>query len=250
MIEKRDEQAERREAAPREKDPFIRRHGRRLFALAFWAALLVGYQAYAWSAGLSPLGAARSLAEFMGESPLGAVVFIIVYLARPVILFPASLLTIASGFVFGPLLGSLLTVVGSNGSAMVAYLIGRFFGDDVLEGAPGRLRENGFESVLVMRLIYLPYDPVSYAAGFLRVRPLPFLLATALGSIPGTLSFVLFGASVGPEALSGSPEIDWRVLVASAILLVFSLVLSRYFRRRERRRDANREAKTREGDIT
>lgn len=228
-----------RETPPRK--PFLARHGQKLAALSFWIVLLGGYQIYAWRAGLTPLAAARELASFMSENPLGWLVFVAIYTLRPLILFPASLLTIASGFVFGAVLGTILTVVGSNASAMVAYLVGRFFGGDVLEEEDGgilqryarRMRENSFETILVMRFIYLPYDLVNYAAGFLKIRPLPFILATALGSIPGTLSFVFLGASVGVGALSGAPDFDWRVLAASAALLIASLALSRYFKRRE-----------------
>ncbi len=229
------------EAAPRKRASFVVRHGRKLAALFFWIIVLGGYQIYAWQAGLAPLGAVRELAAFMSENPLGWLIFVAVYTLRPLILFPASLLTIASGFVFGPVLGTALTVVGANASAMVAYFVGRYFGGEVLEGEgegvlqryTRRMRENSFESILVMRFIYLPYDLVNYAAGFLKIRPLPFILATALGSIPGTLSFVLLGASVGVGALSGDPDFDPRVLIASAVLLVISLILSRYFKHRE-----------------
>ncbi len=234
------------EGSPPRK-PFLVRHGQKIAALFFWVALLGGYQIYAWRAGLTPLGAVRELASFMSENPLGWLIFVAIYTLRPLVLFPASLLTIASGFVFGAVLGTILTVVGSNASAMVAYFIGRFFGGDVLEREDEgilqkytrRMRENSFETILVMRFVYLPYDLVSYAAGFLKIRPLPFILATALGSIPGTLSFVLLGASVGVGALSGDPDFDIRILIASAILLVAGLALSQYFKRRERKRGAN-----------
>lgn len=242
MTEKREEETSGEKSPPRRRASFARRHGQKIAALFFWIALLAGYQIYARQAGLTPLAAVRELAEFMANDPLGWLVFVAVYTLRPLILFPASLLTIAAGFVFGPALGVVLTIVGSNASAMVAYFVGRFFGGEVLEGEgegflhryTRRMRENSFESILVMRFIYLPYDLVNYAAGFLKIRPLPFILATALGSLPGTLSFVLLGASVGAGALSGEADFDWRVLVASAALLVASLALSRYFKRRER----------------
>ncbi len=219
----------------------LARHGQKFAALFFWILVLGGYQIYAWRAGLTPLGAVRELAAFMSGNPLGWLMFVAIYTLRPLVLFPASLLTIASGFVFGAVLGTILTVVGSNASAMVAYFIGRFFGGEVLEKKDEgilqrytrRMRENSFETILVMRFIYLPYDLVNYAAGFLKIRPLPFILATALGSIPGTLSFVLLGASVGIGALSGDPYFDWRILAVSATLLVAGLALSQYFKRRE-----------------
>ncbi len=86
-----------------------------------------------------------------------------------------------------------MVVVASNLSAMVAYTIGRFFGagildqsasSGVLQSYADRMRRNSFETVLIMRFIFLPYDLVSYFSGFLRIRWQGFLLATALGSIP------------------------------------------------------------------
>lgn len=227
-----------------ESKSFLARHWQKIAALFFWAIILGGYQIYAWQAGLSPIGAVRELADFMAANPLGWLIFLAVYALRPLVLFPATLLTLAAGFVFGPVLGVVLTIIGANTSAMVAYYVGRFFGGEVIEdGGEGfiarntkRLRKNSFETVLIMRFIFLPYDLVNYTAGFLRIRALPFLLATALGSLPATLSFVLFGASVGREALAGNPELDLRILAAAAALFIMSLALSRYFKYRERKK--------------
>lgn len=220
----------------------MRKYGSRVFAVGLWGFLFSLYQVYTWRAGLTPLDAVRALAGFLLEHPLGAVVFLAVYVVRPLVLFPAMLLTIAAGFVFGPVVGGALTIVGSNASAMVAYGVGRIFGGGISQDGSGkgmllgyasRMRRNSFESVIIMRLIYLPYDLVNYTAGFLKVRPGPFLLATALGSLSGTLSFMLFGASFRGGDLSGGPDFSWRVFAASAALLVASLALSRYFKSKE-----------------
>lgn len=229
-----------------ERGLFFSRYGRKIAALLFWVALIALYNLYALRNGLTPLGTARSLAQAMGEGPVGAALFVAVYTMRPIILFPASLLTIVAGLVFGPVIGGVLSIIGSNASATVAYFIGRYFGGEVVEDKEKgegfvarysvRLRRNAFEAVFVMRLVYLPYDLVNYAAGLLRVGWTPFILATALGSVPGTLSFVLLGSSLGPDALSGDPEFEPLVLVASVVLFVVSFALSRYLKRRERRR--------------
>jgi uncharacterized membrane protein YdjX (TVP38/TMEM64 family) len=223
---------------------FIRRHARKLAVLFFWLSLLGGYQLYAWQHDLTPLGAVHRLVDFMATSMGGALIFVAFYAAGPLILFPSNLLAIAAGFVFGPVWGVILTVLGSNTSASVAYLVGRCFGKGLLDskrfsGVVGRyaerMRANSFESVLVMRLVFLPFDPVNYLAGFLRVGWRSFILATTLGSLPGILSFVLFGASIDMDFAAGTPTLNPWVLSVSGILLVGSLLLDRYFKRRERR---------------
>jgi len=208
--------------------------------LAFWLLAFAAYQWYAWQHDLSPLDVVRRLIDFFSASFYGPLVFIAIYILRPLVLFPATLLTIAAGFVFGPSLGVILIVIGSNASALLAYAIGRFFGQGFLaeNGSTGivqryttRLREHSFETIFIMRLIFLPYDLVNYLAGFLRIHWLPFIVATALGALPGTLAFTLFGASI--ERFDGGiPALNPWALVASVAIFLVSLGLSRLVKRR------------------
>jgi uncharacterized membrane protein YdjX (TVP38/TMEM64 family) len=220
--------------------PWLARHWQKLVALLFWAALIGGYAWYAWSRSLSPLEVAERLVGVL-RGPAGPLIYIGVYLARPLVLFSATVLTVVGGIVFGPVLGVIYTVIGANGSALVAYLVGRFFGNEQLgEGGAGilakyvtRLRENSFLTVMTLRFLFVPYDLVNYLAGFLRINWRAFLLATALGSLPGTLAFVLFGASFQGDLAAAEFKFDWRAFAASAVIFAFSIGLSRYFKRRE-----------------
>ena len=214
--------------------------GQKWVALAFWVTAFAAYQWYAWRNDLSPLDVVRHLIDFFSASLYGPLLFILIYTVRPLLLFPATLLTIAAGFVFGPLLGVVLIVIGSNASALLAYVVGRFFGQGLLsEGKAGgivqryttRLREHSFETVFLLRLLFAPYDLVNYLAGFLRIRWIPFIAATALGALPGTLAFTLFGASI--ERFDGGiPALNPWVLAASVALFLASLGLSRLLKRR------------------
>jgi uncharacterized membrane protein YdjX (TVP38/TMEM64 family) len=90
-----------------------------------------------------------------------------------------------------------------------------------------------FESVLMMKLLYLPDDFVSYLAGFLQLNWKPFLLASILGGIPGTFSFVWFGASIVGNPLMGTPTLNLPTLAASGLIFVGSLTVSRYLSRED-----------------
>ncbi len=208
--------------------------------LACWLLAFAAYQWYAWQHDLSPLDVVRRLIDVFSAGFYGPLIFILIYVLRPLLLFPATLLTIAAGFVFGPILGVILIVIGSNASALLAYAIGRFFGrgflgegksDGIVQRYTARMREHSFETVFLMRLIFLPYDLVNYLAGFLRIRWLPFIVATALGALPGTLAFTLFGASI--ERFDGGiPSLNPRVLAISFAIFLASLGLSRLVKRR------------------
>jgi uncharacterized membrane protein YdjX (TVP38/TMEM64 family) len=223
--------------------PFLKRHWQKMLALLVWviiAFLLVRLTQQDGQA-LTPLETTRLLMQRLAEIPIATrgLVFVAIYTLRPLIFFPASLLTLAIGALCGPLWGSVFAIIGSNLSATLAYFVGRTFGQGETQGANQnllgrylqRMRQNSFETIFIMRLIFLPYDVVNYAAGFLKINYVPFILATILGSIPGTISFVLFGASSGLE--SGTPRFDWRILAVSVAIFVASLLISRLVKRRE-----------------
>jgi uncharacterized membrane protein YdjX (TVP38/TMEM64 family) len=93
--------------------------------------------------------------------------------------------------------------------------------------------------VLVARLMMLPGDLVSAAAGAVRVRWGPFLAATALGGVPGLAVGVLAGASLeGTESFSWSAvRVDAATLVAAAGAFALAWGLAWLLRRVSRRPD-------------
>lgn len=228
------------------KPSFVQQNWQKLIGLAFWILVAGGYFWYANANDLTPVEVIQQLAELF-RSPYGPIIYIVLYALRPIIFFPATIITLAGGSIFGPVLGILYVVLGSNASASVAYLIGRYFGEGVLdeEESEGivqryaqRMRKNSFETILIMRFIFLPYDLVNYLGGFLKIDYKAFIFATILGSIPGTISFVLFGASLDISNGIGNAEVNPWSLVASIIIFVVSLAMSRYFKRREKAADS------------
>ncbi len=206
----------------------------------------IGLGGYIWLAGpigVNPLVVTNQFIAFLRTSRYTPLLYTLAYTVRPLVLFPASLLTIAGGLLFGPVWGTIYTIAGSNASALVAYGIGRYFGQRVLQKEQSknvierygeRMRQNPFATVLVAHSMFLPYDLVNYVAGFLRIAWQPFLLATALGALPGTMTFVLAGSSVEGNTVHGIPRLRPATLAASGAILVGSLALARYLKKHER----------------
>jgi uncharacterized membrane protein YdjX (TVP38/TMEM64 family) len=228
---------------------WLAKHWQKLAAVTIWIALVGGLVTFMRANNLTLSELFLSGLVWVRDNPFAPLAYILIYTIRPLILFSSVLLTLAGGFLFGPVWGVIYTVIGANLSATVAFFIGRYFGHGVLQDETSsgwvqryarRMRENSFETVLIMRFIFLPYDLVNYLAGFLRISYWPFLLATVLGSIPGTIAFVLLGASLSPDEITRMfvtgdlPSLDWRPLAISAAMFVASIALSRYFKRRER----------------
>lgn len=228
------------------KPTFLQQHWQKLLALLIWGGLLAGYFWVSATYQIGPIQLLLLLIDVMRNSFYGPLIYIAIYAIRPFTFFSAGLLTISGGYLFGPVWGVIYSTVAGIFSSSVAYVIGRYFGGALLDSDKStgviahyasRLRRNSFETVLIMRLLLLPYDFVNYLCGLLRIRYRAYLIASILGSIPGSIAFVLFGASVkdiDKLLLEGKlPSLDFRVLAASLAIFAVSVALSRYFKRRE-----------------
>lgn len=227
---------------------FLARHWQKLVAAAIWLVLAGTFLGYSLITGSSPTETLRDLVDLL-RTPVGPLLYILIYTLRPLAFFSAIVVTLLGGALWGPVWGTLFVVIGSNMSATLAYFFGRVFGQGMLaegsDGAAGgivsryadRLRANAFTTVLVMRLVYLPYDLVNYLGGFLRVPYRPFILASVLGSLPGTLTFVLAGASLDIDDIFAGrfsiAAVNPWTLILSAVLFVAGLAISRLLRRNE-----------------
>jgi uncharacterized membrane protein YdjX (TVP38/TMEM64 family) len=211
--------------------------------VSVWIAAILGWRWFQRSEGLSTIETAQRLVDEIDGVWWGLLAYALAYLLRPLLLFPATVITVAAGLLFGPVVGVLIVIVAANASAMLAYGIGRLLAGErdlssndedqagLIARWGERMRTNSFESVFIMRLLFLPYDLVNYASGALRIRWTSFLLATILGTLPGTIAFVLLGASIErlDEGLGG---INPWTIVASVVIFIASLVIARFARQR------------------
>ncbi len=178
----------------------------RIFLLGFWICSVTLFFIYVLKSDLTFTRFQQHIQAFIQQwSILGPLAYILIYIIRPLILFPATLLTALSGALFGPVWGIFYTIIGENLSANVSYLIGRYFGKNVMDSLVRKNRvipyldqgiyKNQFLSILILRLIYMPFDMVGFMAGFRHLRQLDYALGTFLGIIPGLVTFVLLGSS-------------------------------------------------------
>lgn len=165
-----------------------------------------------------------------------ALIYVVIYAVRPLILFPATLLTVASGLIFGPWLGTLFTIVGENASANLGFVLARWFGrktvethaTDWLSRWDEKLKENGVVAVMSMRLIMLPFDAVNFGCGLTAIRHRDYAIGTFIGILPSLIGFVLLGGI----AASG---VQNRILVLSlsALFMLLGFGIAHYLKRQE-----------------
>lgn len=206
----------------------MKKYRKKLILALLWLILFL-FSLFSWfQSDINLTEIPDALHKWMSDFGLfkSAAIYITLYTIRPLILFPATLLTIASGLIFGPWLGILFTIIGENASANLAFSLSRWFGKDwVNKHEHGtilkweeKLKENGLITVLIMRLIYLPFDAVNYGCGLTSVRHIDFFIGTFLGIIPGLVTFVLLGGT----AASG---VESRLFIFGSALFFFFLGL-------------------------
>ncbi|MGE6369994.1 TVP38/TMEM64 family protein [Planococcus kocurii] len=158
------------------------------------------------------------------------VIYILIYTVRPLIFFPASILSIAGGLAFGAWLGTLYTIIGATLGAMLSFYVAKTLGNKLVRKTwtgnvrkiQSQMEQNGFFYVLLFRFIpVINFDLISYVAAFAKVRFTSFALATFIGIIPGTFAYNFLGSSF----VSGNPKIIILAVVVFVIMTVVPITL-------------------------
>lgn len=156
-----------------------------------------------------PLPTALQLRDWATSvGPWFPLAFLAAHVVITVFPFPRTAFTLAAGLLFGPLLGVAIAVVASTVSAVIALLLVRAAGWQLVrvidhprvDALDKRLRARGWPAILSMRLIpVVPFSVLNYAAGASAVRLVPYTLASFCGLLPGTAAIVILG-----DALTGT----------------------------------------------
>ena len=158
---------------------------------------------------------------------LALVVFMLIYVVAVAVSLPGAVwLSIAGGFLFGTIIGSIAVVVAATIGAALVFLAARTaLGDSLRSAADGWLSrmERGFRDgeisyLLIMRLVpVVPFFVANIAPAFLGARFHTFLWTTFVGIIPGAVVYLSIGAGLGEQLSRGeAPDLgvifEWHVL--------------------------------------
>jgi uncharacterized membrane protein YdjX (TVP38/TMEM64 family) len=149
------------------------------------------------------------------------------YLLGSLILFPITVLNLATVFAFGPVMGNVYALIGWLASATMGFGIGRALGRDIVQKlSRSRLdrllrpaERHGFLTVLTVRVLPVaPFTLVNFVVGASGIRFHDFFLASLVGRIPGVVMLSVAGLQI--ESLLRTPAIGTLLLLALTLVTV------------------------------
>lgn len=198
--------------------------------------LLIALAALTWklSTWLTPQQLQQALQQTGGWAPA---LYIGLFILLPAFFFPVAVLALAGGLLFGLWWGSVYTFIGAVLNCAMMFLLARYVGRSQvqrlveqklspqwqrrLQMADGK---EGFLLLIILRLIpAVPYNLINYTFGLTGISFSSYLLASAIGIIPGTFAFI----NIGDKTLeAGSPSF-WIAIGLLVLLLAVTGLLGK-----------------------
>jgi uncharacterized membrane protein YdjX (TVP38/TMEM64 family) len=196
----------------------------------YWKWIALGLGLIALSVAISFLPVAQWVKAFtdwirhLGLT--GALIFIGVYALAAVLFLPGAIFTIAAGLVYGVAGGTAVALAGATLGAGLAFLVARYLVRGRIEEFARKNRkfgaiddaigDEGWKIVGLLRLSPLiPFNVSNYFYGVTSIGFWPYLVASCVGMLPGTLLYAYLGA-IGQAGLEGGRKgyspLQWTFL--------------------------------------
>lgn len=173
-----------------------------------------------------------AIAYFRSFGAISALIFILLVIAEVVFApVPPLILYVIAGALFGGFYGGVLVLVGNLIGAYIDFIIARYF---LRERAKKRISNDlrlkfnkffdkyGSVSIIILRINPLTTsDLVSYLAGLTNIKPIKFLLSTAIGLTPLIFTQTYLGHLLSTEY----PFLNKIILIFSLIYVFIIIYL-------------------------
>ncbi len=170
--------------------------------------------------------------------PATPLIFFLAYSVLTVAPIPRTVFNLAGGLLLGTTTGVVVGILATTVASGLSFGLSRALGRDLVtrhlhrskvRAVNDRLSDGGVLAITSLRLIpMVPFAPLSYLCGVSSVRFAPYLIGTALGSLPGTVAVVVLG-----DALTG--ETPPALLICySVFALAGAIGLVKVFRKKAR----------------
>ena len=164
---------------------------------------------------------------------LGPIIYVGIFVIRPLFLIPSIVLFIGGGLAFGPVLGPTYASIGASLGGAVGFWFSRKMGHDYvikkLKLGADLIDTTQFSFSVVFLLSLLPIMPVTvinYGAGLSTMKFKNYIVAHILGITPRAFAYGFFGSTLWEIGSA-------KFRIALLALMIIGLVTA-YFRLRSR----------------
>ena len=151
---------------------------------------------------------------------------------------PSEVVLLASGMIWGWLLGGLMGIVGSMAAALLCFYVSKkggrplaekFIGEKAINMADDLIHKYGIKAIIISRLIpFLSFDVISYASGLVDIDVKKYSIGTLIGSVFRAFFYSVWGFLLGfkpPIDTSDAQLIETQAGVFNWILLIVLAIL-------------------------
>lgn len=177
-------------------------------------------------------------AAVAATGPAAPLTYVVVSAALGALFVPGPILAAGSGVLFGPVLGTVVTLGSTVGTATVAAVVGRRAGRDSARALLGQDRSDridalidraGLWAVVGQRFVPGISDALaSYAFGAFGVPLWQMVVGALIGSLPRAFVYTALGASVGDPS---SPLMYTAIGVWCVTAVIGAVAARRGYRR-------------------
>lgn len=161
----------------------------------------------------------------------GYVLYILLFILATLCLMPGSMLVIAGGLIFGPWLGTLLSLIAATAASSLSFLLARWLGREALLRYFGRsavfqaiergIARSGSDFLVLTRLVPLfPYNIQNYAYGLTAIPFWSFTVISAMTTLPGLFIYTFMASELARDGIT----LPFALKLSIAGMALFALI--------------------------
>ncbi|WP_420808695.1 TVP38/TMEM64 family protein [Citrobacter tructae] len=161
----------------------------------------------------------------------GYALYILLFIVAALCLIPGSVLVIVGGILFGPVMGTLVSLFAATVASALSFLLARWLGRDLLLKYVGHttifqaiekgIAQSGIDFLIFTRLVPLfPYNIQNYAYGLTTISFWSFTVISAVTTLPGLFIYTLMSHELASEGIT----LTFMVKLSIAGFILFALV--------------------------
>ncbi|HBQ1687826.1 TPA: TVP38/TMEM64 family protein [Klebsiella aerogenes] len=169
----------------------------------------------------------------------GYALYILLFIIATLCLMPGRALVIVGGMIFGPWLGTLLSLIAATVASSLSFLLARWLGREALQRYCGHhavfqafergIARSGCDFLIFTRLVPLfPYNLQNYAYGLTAIPFWSFTFISTIATLPGLFIYTFMASELARDGITLA--FIGKLSIAGLMLFVLTQAARRYGR--------------------